>query len=237
MGKATFDLIASFYPLLEKTAFGSTLSEARRIFLPRVTEGSKILLIGEGNGRFLFEMVRQTSSASVTVVDSSARMIAAASRRIATVDACSRIELIHADILEWQSPGGLYDRIVTHFFLDLFPPYRIRRIVEKISRLAMEDALWINVDFSSESHSLPQKFVMWAQYRFFRIFAGIEASRLFDSRPSMRDAGWEIVERRVWDSGWISASLMSRHYRSEPECAPTVTHRPRREDQRGGLNL
>jgi ubiquinone/menaquinone biosynthesis C-methylase UbiE len=209
MGKASFDLIASFYPLLEKIVFGSTLNEARRVFLPRVTEGSKILLIGEGNGRFLFEMVRQTSSASVTVVDSSARMLAAASRRIATVDGRSRIELIHADVLEWKSPAGLYDRIVTHFFLDLFPPYRIRRIVEKISRLATEDALWINVDFTSESQSLPQRFVMWAQYRFFRIFAGIEAPRLFDSRPSMLDTGWEIVEKRVWDSGWISASLMS----------------------------
>jgi hypothetical protein len=33
MGKATFDLIASFYPLLEQTVFGSTLSQARRNLL------------------------------------------------------------------------------------------------------------------------------------------------------------------------------------------------------------
>ena len=76
MGKATFDSIASFYPLLEQIVFGSTLSRSRRFFARRVTEGNDILLIGEGNGRFLSEMVKQTSSASFTVVDSSARMLA-----------------------------------------------------------------------------------------------------------------------------------------------------------------
>ena len=95
MGKTNFDLVASFYPLLEQIVFGSTLSRARRFFIPRVREGNKILLIGEGNGRFLFEMAKQTSSASVTVVDSSARMLASAARRIATVDCCSGIELIN----------------------------------------------------------------------------------------------------------------------------------------------
>jgi ubiquinone/menaquinone biosynthesis C-methylase UbiE len=217
MGKATFDLVASFYPLLEQIVFGSTLSRARRFFIPRVREGNKILLIGEGNGRFLFEMVKQTSSASVTVVDSSARMLASAARRIATVDCCSRIELIRADILEWRAPGAHYDRIVTHFFLDLFPPYRIRRIVEKISRLATEDTLWINVDFTSKNQGLRQKFLMWAQYRFFQISAGIEASRLFDWRPCLRQAGWEISAERSLDSGWISAHLMSKRPRRSSE--------------------
>lgn len=82
MGKATFDSIARFYPLLEQTVFGSTLSRAREIFVSRVTEGNNILLVGEGNGRFLFETIKQTSSASVTVVDSSARMLAAAESRL-----------------------------------------------------------------------------------------------------------------------------------------------------------
>jgi ubiquinone/menaquinone biosynthesis C-methylase UbiE len=209
MGKATFDLIASFYPLLEQTIFGSTLSRARRIFMTRVTAGSHILLIGEGNGRFLFEALKQTS-ASFTVVDSSARMLAATARRIATVDRCPRVELVHADILEWPSPAAHYDRVVTHFFLDQFRPDRIRRIVEKISSLATEEALWINVDFASENQNLGQKFLMWAQYRFFRTFAGIESARLFNSRPRIRQAGWEILEARSLDSGWISAQLMSR---------------------------
>ena len=83
-------------------------------------EGNEILLVGEGNGRFLLEMVKQSSSASFTVIDSSARMLAAAARRIATVDRCPRIELIHADILEWRSPAAHFGRVVTHFFSRYF---------------------------------------------------------------------------------------------------------------------
>jgi ubiquinone/menaquinone biosynthesis C-methylase UbiE len=217
MSKTTFDLVASFYPFLEQIVFGSKLSRARRVFISRVAEGSRILLIGEGNGRFLSEMVKLTSSASITVVDSSARMLAAASHRMATVDCNLRIELIHADILEWQASSGSYDRIVTHFFLDLFPSDRIRRIVEKISQLATEDCFWINVDFSSVNQSFPQKVLIWAQYRFFRILAGIEASRLFDARPLIRNANWEILETRLLDSGLISACLLSRP-RGDREC-------------------
>jgi ubiquinone/menaquinone biosynthesis C-methylase UbiE len=213
MGKPTFDSVASFYPLLEQTVFGSTLSRARGFFISRVTEGNNILLIGEGNGRFLFEMVKQTSSGSVTVLDSSARMLAAAAQRLASVDRCSRIEFIHADILEWLSPVAHYDRVVTHFFLDLFTPCGICRVVEKISRLATEDTLWINVDFTSESRCLRQEFLMWTQYRFFQLTAGIEAARLFDADPYIRQAGWEILERSSLDSGWISGHLMSRKHR------------------------
>jgi ubiquinone/menaquinone biosynthesis C-methylase UbiE len=208
----TFDSIARCYPLLEQIVFGSKLSEARRFFARRVAEGNKILLIGEGNGRFLFEVSKQTSSASVTVVDSSTRMLADAAGRIATVERCPRVELIHADILEWRSPSAQYDRFVTHFFLDLFTPRLIGRIVEKISRLATEDSLWINVDFTSESQRLRQKFLMWAQYRFFRISAGIDASRLFDSLPYIREAGWQILERKSLESGWISAHLMCKKH-------------------------
>jgi ubiquinone/menaquinone biosynthesis C-methylase UbiE len=226
MGKATFDLIASFYPLLEQTVFASTLSQARRTFMTQVRAGNHILLIGEGNGRFLFEALTQTSADSFTVVDSSARMLAATTRRIATVDRCPHVELIHADILEWRSPTSSYDRVVTHFFLDQFRPVRIRRVVEVISRLATEDALWINVDFTSENQDLRQKFLMWMQYRFFQIFAEIESDRLFDPQPWIRQAGWEILETKSLDSGWISAQLMSRQL-SPPSSGVQISPDPR----------
>jgi hypothetical protein len=46
-------------------------------------------------------------------------------------------ELKFRSRLEWKSPAAHYDRIVTHFFLDLFTPDHISRIVEKISRLCV----------------------------------------------------------------------------------------------------
>jgi tRNA (cmo5U34)-methyltransferase len=206
-GERTFDSVASFYPMLEQIVFGSILRQSRQLFAERLLPGKNILLIGEGNGRFLLEMAKETSAASFTVVDSSARMLAAAARRMATIDRPG-IKFVQADILDWESPEAQYDLVVTHFFLDLFAPSQIRRIVEKISQLATEDALWINTDFTSEYRGLRQRFLMWAQYRFFRIAAGIEASRLYDPLPYLREAGWHVLERRSLESGWISADLM-----------------------------
>jgi hypothetical protein len=86
----------------------------------------------------------------------------------------------------------------------------MRRIIEKIARLATEDALWINVDFSNANQRLYQSLLMWAQYRFFRICAGIEAPQLFDSAGCFREAGWRTIEKRTIKRGWIVAQLMSR---------------------------
>jgi ubiquinone/menaquinone biosynthesis C-methylase UbiE len=210
MGQSNFDLVANFYPLLEQLVLGSALNQARGFFAREIGAGKEILLIGEGNGRFLCEMMKQTSSASFTVVDSSARMLAAAERRIAPITSNRRIEWICADFLKWQAPRVLYDLVVTHFFLDLFRPDRICQIVEKISRITTEDAWWVDVDFIPGDRGLQQKILMWAQYRFFHRFAGIEASRLADARPWIRREGWKIREERSLQSGWISGYLRSR---------------------------
>ena len=211
MGRSNFDLVANFYPLLEQLVFGSTLNQARGFFAGEIGAGKEVLLIGEGNGRFQCEMMRQTSSvSSFTVIDSSARMLAAARRRIAPLTSNRHLEWIGADFLKWRAPTAFYDRVVTHFFLDLFKPDRICQIVEKISQITTEDGLWVNVDFTPEVRSLHQRMLMWAQYRFFRGSAGIEASRLFDARPWIRQGGWKIREERSLKSGWISGYLMSR---------------------------
>jgi ubiquinone/menaquinone biosynthesis C-methylase UbiE len=212
MRNANFDYVAVFYPLLEQLVFGSTLSRSRSFFVGRVTEGKNVLLIGEGNGRFLSEIAKQTSTSAITVVDSSTQMLSAASKRIAAIERSTRIKFFHADILEWRSPLAHYDRIVTHFVLDLYRPNRIRRIIEKISRLATGDTLWIDVDFTNASQRLRQSFLMWAQYRFFRICAGIEAPRLFDQLNYIQQTGWQIIENRSLEQGWIAARLMSREH-------------------------
>ena len=46
MGQSNFDLVASFYPLLEQLVFGSTLNQAREFFAREIGAGKEILLIG-----------------------------------------------------------------------------------------------------------------------------------------------------------------------------------------------
>jgi len=210
MRNANFDHVAVLYPLLEQLVFGSALSRSRSVFMQEVIEGKNLLLIGEGNGRFLSDIVKQNSASAITVVDSSSQMLSAAAKRIAAIDGCAKVRFLNADFLDWQSPFAHYDRIVTHYFLDLYRPDRIRRIVEQISCLATEDSRWINVDFTKANPRMRQTFLMWAQYRFFRTCAGIEAERLFDPLSYIEQAGWRIIESKSLEQGWIAAQLLSR---------------------------
>src|SRR3979411_949665 len=96
--------------------YGSVLDQARRSFVERIDRGQKILLVGEGNGRFLVEMMAQKQAGFITVVDASAMMLATLKHRIRNLDGRERVQLIHADFLEWSAPIGRFDGIITHFF-------------------------------------------------------------------------------------------------------------------------
>ena len=48
-----FDLVAPFYPGLERLVFGTHLNNARQTFLLEILKANQVLLVGEGNGRFL----------------------------------------------------------------------------------------------------------------------------------------------------------------------------------------
>jgi len=54
---AQFDLVAPIYPALECLVFGMLLDDARQAFFDKVLEADRILLVGEGNGRFLKSLI------------------------------------------------------------------------------------------------------------------------------------------------------------------------------------
>jgi cyclopropane fatty-acyl-phospholipid synthase-like methyltransferase len=205
-----FDYVAQLYPFLEQIVFGSTLNKARRSFNDQLDNGQEILLIGEGNGRFLAEILAREEAASITVVDSSAKMLAALERRIRRRPGRNRVRLVKADLLKWSAPTVRFDRLITHFFLDLFEPPNISFICQKFATLAAKEALWLDVDFALPANDLRYDALMWTQYRFFRLLAGIEASRLHDPLLSIEAAGWRIEEEKRLASGRICARRMAK---------------------------
>jgi ubiquinone/menaquinone biosynthesis C-methylase UbiE len=203
-----FDLVANSYPLLEHIVYSSALDQARTSFVERIDRGKKLLLIGEGNGRFLAEILAQKRTDSITVVDASAKMLAATKQRIRNSEGRERIQWVHADFLKWRLPIDRFDGVITHFFLDLFEPPKISLICQKIAQLTAREGFWIDVDFMSGPGDLRYKSLMWAQYRFFRILAGIEAARLHDPLTLIQEAGWRILEEKRYSSNSVCARLM-----------------------------
>ena len=204
-----YDLVAPIYPLLEKAAFGDGLTEARRASLCPVSLAEKALLIGEGNGRFLAACVKEKVGGSITVVDSSEKMLSLARSRIRGAALLTNVELIHADFCDWSPSGPHFDVIVTHFFLDLFRPDSQRRLIEKITALSTANTIWMNVDYRPVIHSRLHRVIEWLQYRFDRLLSGIEADRHYDSAPIIREFGWEVQEEQSFCRGTIYSQLMA----------------------------
>ena len=204
-----YDFVAPFYPLLERAAFGDGLTEARLASLKQVVSAERVLLIGEGNGRFLADCLKEKVGGSITVVDSSRKMLALLRTRIRGIAARTQVELHHADFRQWPSPTPRFDVIVTHFFLDLFRPDSQRQLIEKITALAGAGTIWTNVEYRPVIQSFLHRWFDWLQYRFDRLVSGIEADRHHDPALMIAERGWNIHEERQFCGGTIFAQLLT----------------------------
>jgi ubiquinone/menaquinone biosynthesis C-methylase UbiE len=211
----SFDFIAPVYRTLEAVAFGGDLQRARVACLGEIGTPRRALIVGEGNGRFLCELLRRHPSIEVDCVDMSQRMLELARQwieRRLPADA-ARVRFLRHDITSWSPPEAFYDLVVTHFFLDCFSENRIADIVNRLSRAATSSATWLLADFCMPAGGFARvRARLWlaAMYRFFQITAGIEARELEDPSPFLRVARFALVSRHLSRSGMLKSELWRR---------------------------
>lgn len=199
---AQFDLVASIYPALERLVFGMRLDDARQAFFGQILEADRVLLVGEGNGRFLKSLIARKRVGSVCVVEKSKVMIRLAKNRAGASREIG-LEFIEADFRGYQ-PGQEFDCAVTHFFLDLFNPPSQLAIIEKMAEFVANGGTWVNVDFVP-AHTLRGGMLMSLQYAFFRVVSRIESKRCFDESEAAAAAGWAIAEAISYLGGLVVA--------------------------------
>jgi ubiquinone/menaquinone biosynthesis C-methylase UbiE len=211
----SFDAIAPAYRTLETIAFGGDLQRARVACLGEIGTPRRALIVGEGNGRFLCELLRRSPSLEVDCVDASERMLELARQRIERElpDHVRRVRFFQRDIVSWAPPEASYDLIVTHFFLDCFPESRLAHIAPKLSRAADINAIWLLADFRVPADAIARlRASLWlaAMYRFFQFTAGIEARELEDASPFLRTAGFALASQHLFRSGMVKSELWRR---------------------------
>lgn len=213
---ARFDRVARPYQLLEALAFQRALQHARTAFLPTAApSATRVLIVGEGDGRFLQAFRRFNPTAHVTVLDASPAMLALARARTAHLGPTTYFE---ADIRAHSLPPAEYDLIVTHFLLDCFIEPTAREIVARLTRSAAPNTRWLIADF----HQPPTGLARWharawlaAMYTFFRLTTRLEARQLVDIPPLLAAAGFDLEARRSSRLGLIRSEVY-RHAQSNP---------------------
>ena len=86
----SFDRIAPSYRSFEWIAFSDVLQRARTAFISQAVGSRRALLVGEGDGRFLAELLRRSPEAEIDCIDASAAMIRCARSRAAVIPSKTR---------------------------------------------------------------------------------------------------------------------------------------------------
>jgi len=206
-----FDWLAPHYAWVEAVTFGGLLQWCRTALLNDVADARRVLVLGEGDGRFLAAFLAANRAAAVDVVDASAGMIARARRRVAND---GRVRWHVADGRRFEPPPGAFDLIVTNFWLDCFPAAELARLIPRIAAGMAPGGRWLVGDFAlprgGSVRRAAARAALAGMYAAFRLTTRIPAGRLADPAPALRAAGLEVVreERRL--AGFLAATLWRR---------------------------
>ena len=200
--------MARSYVWLEYFAFGSALMRCRLALIGDLAAAKRILIVAEGDGRFLAALLAKYPNLHVVVVEQSSKMIALAKARV-----CSdRVEFIEASVFSAQLRGS-FDAIVTCFFLDLLSEADSVALFRRLSTFLADDGLWYCADFS-----LPSSF--WARlyallmFRvmvwFFAWQTGFEGRHLVDTHSLFKSEGFILVKTAVMHFRFLTTSIYKK---------------------------
>ena len=217
---AGFDRLSRVYRWMEYFSFGPYLQQCRKLRIAEMTACRRALVYGDGDGRFLAELVQQTPEIRATTVDASSKMLLRLARRLPSE---AQVRLLHADALQCV-PAGLsdapFDLIVSHFFLDCFNEAEIASLIARVNGAVDEGALWVVSDFAIPRRKparLLGTLIVRGLYLAFGLLTGLRTRHLPDHARAMREAGWILEDRRELLLGllvserWRYASSISRY--------------------------
>jgi len=208
----SFDTLAPYYRLMERVLAGNLLQCSRTAFLAETAECRNALLLGEGPGRFLAELLRVNPRVQVTCVERSPGMIRAA-RAALDAAAVTRVRFVQVDALAWQPPLRHFDLVVSHFFLDCFRREELAGLVAKVSQGATASARWLLADFREPDRGWRRwrgRVVLAVMYAFFRLTTRLAASAVTPPEGYLTAAGFRLMQRRLSNHGLIHSDCWRR---------------------------
>ena len=212
MAAPSFDRVAGIYWWLERAAFGRDLERARRRFLDRAHDCRRILVLGDGDGRALEQLLTAAPQAAIHSVDVSAAMLQSARARIADQPGADRVTFEQADARRLDFGAERFDAVLTLFFLDCFTADEVGALVSAIRPHLAPGGRWIFTDFELPPRGFARlRGRAWLAllYAFFRWQTGISARSLPPSRQILLDAGLSEDAVDSWRGGLIVSRLFT----------------------------
>jgi len=177
----SFDRLAGFYRYLEYMSFWTLLQKGRRhLFGLVLPYKAKILVIGEGDGRFVAYAHKLRPDLDWIIIESSGKMIAEAKKRIQS----RKISYLQADFLNFEDRDGTcFDAVFCPYFFSCLAQENFEKAMFSISKILKSGGILRMVDFRDPRSmdgigQFLQSCVLKVLYLFFRKTAQLEANRL-----------------------------------------------------------
>ena len=204
-----FDSLASAYHWLEWLAFGADLETARFCHLEHLRGCRRVLVLGEGDGRFLAQLVRRFPEVCVDCVDASGAMLAQVNARLQE-DERHRVTFRQEDVLTAQFETRAYDAVVTLFFLDCFSLEEVARLVDRVQPALCKNACWLWADFALPPRGWRHwRAAIWLRslYLFFRWQTALAAQELPPAEELLLQAGFELCAEKTLQAGLLRSAV------------------------------
>jgi ubiquinone/menaquinone biosynthesis C-methylase UbiE len=212
---ARFGRLARVYRWMEYFSFGVYLQRCRTLRIAEMAAGRSTLVYGDGDGRFLAELVRSTREMRIAAVDASGEMLRQATKRLPSE---AGVRLVQADALTCEAAAfadAPFDLVVSHFFLDCFDEKELYTLLARVNAAAGEGAVWVVSDFAIPQRPVARqlgRLVIGALYLAFGLLTGLRTRRLPDHGRVMRESGWRLEDRRTL----LLGLLVSERWRRLP---------------------
>jgi len=209
-----FDRLAAHYHWMEIFFAGGLMQRCRTTFLPHTINCRHALLVGEGTGRFLVQLLRANPRIQITCVEQSESMIKQARQRLVRerLDD-SQIQFQQIDVLHWTPPKEKFDLVVTNFFLDCFRAEQLQKLIPLLAGSATAEAIWLLADFRVPERGWQRwraNVILALLYAFFKITTALSANRLTPPDNFLAANGFKLIDRRQANFGFAHADLWSR---------------------------
>lgn len=203
MAGVDYSRVARVYQCIEYLAFRRLLEEVRGWCLDRLEleAGARVLLVGDGDGRFLEMLLARFPRVRVDYLEPSRAMLEVAKNRVRNDE---RVRWWQSDLREWQKSG--YTLVVAHFVLDVFAESERGRIVECLVSMLCDRGELVVSDFSGPVTCV-SRIKMWLMQWFFYLTAVHPRWGLCKDDKAFRRGGVALNCEESWDKGWIYTQI------------------------------
>jgi SAM-dependent methyltransferase len=205
-----FNLIAKPYRWLEYLTLGTALENCRLYYLPQLLDRRHALVLGDGDGRFLAQLLKRNPHLQADAVDTSDTMLQLLRQRCeaASPNADARLRTHHTNALTISLKDS-YDLVVTHFFLDCLTQPDLNSLITRIAPTLAPGALWLISDFRiprGPMH-LPARVLIRGLYLAFRLLTGLRTTHLPDHTTPLTQAGLTRISHQYRLAGLLITEL------------------------------